>query len=65
MPGNEMYFVVRGKLQVLRDTKQGHRITMAKRSEGEFFGEIALFEDATQERDLNLLENISHPLWKV
>jgi voltage-gated potassium channel len=42
MPGNEMYFVVRGKLQVLRDTKQGHRITMAKRSEGEFFGEIAL-----------------------
>jgi CRP-like cAMP-binding protein len=52
MPGNEMYFVVRGKLQVLRDTKQGHRITMAKRSEGEFFGEIALFEDATQNKNL-------------
>ena len=43
--GNEMYFVVRGKLQVLRDTVQGHRVTMARRGEGEFFGEIALFED--------------------
>ena len=45
MPGNEMYFVVRGKLQVLRDTELGHRITMAKRGEGDFFGELALFED--------------------
>ena len=45
MQGNEMYFVVRGKLQVLRDTEQGHRITMAKRGEGDFFGEIALFEN--------------------
>ena len=45
MTGHEMYFVVRGKLQVLQDTEQGSRILLAKRGEGDFFGEIALFED--------------------
>ena len=43
--GHEMYFVVRGKLQVLRDTEVGYRIMLANRGEGDFFGEIALFED--------------------
>ena len=43
--GHEMYFVVRGKLQVLRDTEAGYRIMLANRGEGDFFGEIALFED--------------------
>lgn len=43
--GHEMYFVVRGKLQVLRDTDAGYRIMLANRGEGDFFGEIALFED--------------------
>ena len=52
MPGNEMYFVVRGKLQVIRDSKEGHRVTMAKRGEGDFFGEIALFEDYEEHKNL-------------
>jgi CRP-like cAMP-binding protein len=46
--GHEMYFVVRGKLQVLRDTDTGYRVMLANRGEGDFFGEISLFEDAVR-----------------
>ena len=43
-----MDLVVRGKLQVLRDSETGYRVMLANRGEGDFFGEISLFEDTVR-----------------
>jgi len=42
-PGNEMYFVIRGKLEVISGKK-----TIASLTDGDFFGEIALFTEQSR-----------------
>jgi len=51
--GNEMYFIIRGKLQVLLNNKLVYTLT-----DGDFFGEIALFTD--QKRRTATVKSISY-----
>ena len=43
-PGDAMYVVIRGLVQIYRDTTRG-RVVLAKMGAGQFFGEMALIED--------------------
>ena len=51
--GNEMYFIIRGKLKVLLNSKVVSTLT-----DGDFFGEIALFTD--QKRRTATVKSISY-----
>ena len=44
-PANELLYVVEGSVSVLLEDEKGHEIILAYLNEGEFFGELGLFED--------------------
>ena len=44
-PANELLYVVEGSVTVLLEDEKGHEIILAYLNEGEFFGELGLFEE--------------------
>jgi len=45
-PGVEMFIVCRGEVEVSQEAASGRRSVLARRGEGDFFGEMALLESA-------------------
>ena len=43
--GEEMYFIVRGRIQIIYECQRGTRTELAIRKDGEFFGETALINN--------------------
>jgi CRP-like cAMP-binding protein len=43
-PGNEMYIICRGGVEVTRETAAGRRAMLSRLHDGEFFGEMALLQ---------------------
>ncbi len=44
-PANELLLIVSGSVSVMLEDEKGHEIVLAYLNEGEFFGELGLFED--------------------
>lgn len=44
-PANELLYIVEGSVSVLLEDEKGHEIVLAYLNEGEFFGELGLFEE--------------------
>ena len=44
-PTGELFFVVKGSVKVLLEDDEGHEIVLAYLNEGEFFGELGLFNE--------------------
>ncbi|MFK8067391.1 MAG: cAMP-activated global transcriptional regulator CRP [Gammaproteobacteria bacterium] len=44
-PATELLYIVEGSVSVLLEDEKGHEIVLAYLNEGEFFGELGLFED--------------------
>ena len=44
-PATELLYVVEGSVSVLLEDEKGHEIVLAYLNEGEFFGELGLFEE--------------------
>jgi CRP/FNR family cyclic AMP-dependent transcriptional regulator len=44
-PGEGMYIIMRGSIKITIGTNEGNENTLAELNKGEFFGELALFDD--------------------
>ncbi|MBW1949342.1 MAG: cyclic nucleotide-binding domain-containing protein [Deltaproteobacteria bacterium] len=44
-PGETMYLIVSGEVSVLKEREEGQRIELDRIGAGDYFGEMALFED--------------------
>ncbi|MCP5144350.1 MAG: cAMP-activated global transcriptional regulator CRP [Gammaproteobacteria bacterium] len=44
-PAGELYYIVKGSVTVLLEDEKGHEIVLAYLNEGEFFGELGLFNE--------------------
>ena len=44
--GQELYIVVLGRIQIVKDYGEAHALTLTMLGSGDFFGEMAIFEDA-------------------
>lgn len=44
-PAKELLYIVSGSVSVMLEDEKGHEIVLAYLNEGEFFGELGLFED--------------------
>jgi ATP-binding cassette subfamily B protein len=54
-PGDKFYLIVRGKLEVYKDTEHGTRERLAVLSDGDFFGEIALLSNQQRNASVGTL----------
>jgi len=45
---DSLYYIVNGSVSVVIEDEEGHELVLAYLNEGEFFGEMGLFEDDTQ-----------------
>ena len=43
--GEEMFFIVRGRIQIIYESSDGNRTELVIRKDGEFFGETALINN--------------------
>ena len=44
-PGETMYLLIKGEVSVIKDQGEGHEIELDRIGAGDYFGEMALFED--------------------
>ena len=44
-PSHDLYYIISGSVSVMIEDSKGHEIVLAYLNDGEFFGEIGLFED--------------------
>ena len=54
-PGDKFYLIVRGKLEVYKDTEHGTRKRLEVLSDGDFFGEIALLRNVQRTASVRTL----------
>ncbi len=45
-PGDTLFLLLSGRVRVTRTTKEGQELLLTERQDGDFFGEMALIEDA-------------------
>ncbi len=51
-PGRTLYVILKGRVRVLHSAKAGDAVPLAEFGPGEFFGEMALLEDAPRSADV-------------
>ena len=56
-PGEGMYIIVRGKVKITVGTRSKNENIFAELSNGEFFGELALFDDEPRSANAIAVEN--------
>lgn len=55
-PGGLLYLIVRGKVKISHTTPEGHEVVLAILGPGDFFGELALLDDAPRSATALALE---------
>ena len=56
-PGEGMYIIMRGSIKITIGTRSGNENTLAKLDKGEFFGELALFDDEPRSANAIAIED--------
>ncbi|MEW6457333.1 MAG: Crp/Fnr family transcriptional regulator [Acidobacteriota bacterium] len=56
-PGTTFYIILKGKVNIVLKGKRGKEIIIDTLSEGDFFGEMALFDDQTRSATVVAAEN--------
>ena len=56
-PGEGMYIIMRGSIKITIGTRSGNENTLAELEKGEFFGELALFDDEPRSANAIALED--------
>ena len=56
-PGEGMYIIMRGSIKITIGTRSGNENTLAELEKGEFFGELALFDDEPRSANAIAIED--------
>lgn len=56
-PGTWVYFVLAGRVKISKVTRDGKELTLALRTPGELFGELAILEGGPREEMAEVVEN--------
>ena len=57
-PGEGMYIIMRGSVKITVGTRAGNENVLAELNQGEFFGELALFDDEPRSANAIALEDL-------
>lgn len=49
-PSDSLFYIVRGSVSVLIEDDEGHEIVLAYLNEGDFFGEVGMFDELGRRR---------------
>jgi HEAT repeat protein len=56
--GDEMYIIVYGKVQVLKENEEGEEIEIARRTKGEYVGEMAIISQSPRMATLSAIDEV-------